>query len=90
VVEPVKKESNGSFTVLGSVNFVDMLKLITNEKPQENNIEEIPNTTVANWIMENLGRLPRAGEKLTWHYLTIMVKKVIKQRVVEVRVTLEA
>ena len=89
VVEPVKKDNYGNFTVLGSVNFGDMLESIADEDTKKYNIEEIPNTTVANWIMENLGRLPRSGEKLTWHYLTIKVLKVIKQRVMEVSVTVE-
>jgi CBS domain containing-hemolysin-like protein len=84
VVEPVKKESDGSFTVLGSVNFKDMLELITGDFGDE---EEMPDTTIANWILENLGRLPQINEILTWRHLTIRVLKVIKQRVMEVKVT---
>jgi CBS domain containing-hemolysin-like protein len=49
--------------------------------------EDIPQTTVGNWIMENLGRLPKAGESLTWQHLKISVLRVIKQRVMEVKVT---
>jgi CBS domain containing-hemolysin-like protein len=92
VVEPIKKMSDGSFIVLGGVNFKDMLEAVaprTNEDRQMPEIDEIPDTTVANWIMENLGRLPRAGEKLAWHYLTIAVSRVIRQRVMEVRVTVD-
>ena len=48
---------------------------------------EIPDTTVANWIMERLGRLPHVGETLNWEYLTIKVLKVVKQRVMEVKVS---
>ena len=101
VVEPVKKEKDESWTVLGSVHFGDMLKTITAEKQvmteshnseaahsEEYKIdeEEIPDTTVANWIMETLGRLPRSGESLCWKNLTIKVLRVIKQRVMEVKV----
>ena len=86
VIEPVKKAADGSFIVLGSENFKDMLEVIS----LDINKEEIPDTTVANWIMENLGRLPKPGETLSWHHLTIKVLKVIKQRVVEVKVTVEA
>jgi len=39
--------------------------------------------------MENLGRLPSIGEAISWNYLTIRVIKVIKQRVMEVQVTME-
>jgi CBS domain containing-hemolysin-like protein len=84
VVEPVKKESDGSFTVLGSVNFKDMLEVITGDFGDK---EDIPDTTIANWILENLGRLPQINEILTWRHLTIKVLKVIKQRVMEVKVT---
>jgi len=85
VVEPVKKESDGSFTVLGGVSFEDMLEAIAVDVEDE---EEIPDTTIANWIMEKLGRLPQINEILTWRYLTITVLKVIKQRVMEVKVTI--
>jgi CBS domain containing-hemolysin-like protein len=86
VVEPVKKGDDGSYTVLGGVYFRDMLEIITGEI---HNNDEIPDTTVANWFMENLGRLPFSGEVLSWHYLTITVLKVIKHRVMEVRVTVD-
>jgi len=84
VVEPVKKESEGSFTVLGGVSFEDMLEAIAVDVE---NKEDIPDTTIANWIMETLGRLPQINEILTWRHLTINVLKVIKQRVMEVKVT---
>ncbi len=52
-----------------------MLKTIALENSVNNehddDTDEIPDTTVANWIMENVGRLPRVREKLTWRYLTI-------------------
>jgi len=86
VVKPIKKTGEGVFTVLGKVSFKDMLKTAAGQLPQ---IDEIPDTTVANWIMETLGRLPRAGEEISWHYLKIVVLKIIKQRVTEVRVTVD-
>jgi CBS domain containing-hemolysin-like protein len=87
VVEPVKKESDGSFTVLGSVNFTGMLEKVTEGNMPD--IDEIPDTTIANWIMENLGRLPRTGETLTWHFLTIKVSRVLHNRVMEVKINLD-
>jgi len=58
-------------------------------RPLEQKIdkEEIPDTTVANWIMETLGRLPHIGEILTWEHLTIKALKLVKHRVMEVKVT---
>jgi CBS domain containing-hemolysin-like protein len=111
VVEPVKQDSDGSFTVLGSVNFGDMLKIIpapsiaangsllaadelqsedVHPERQKIDEEQIPDTTVANWIMENLGRLPRVNETLEFNDLAIKVSKVIKQRVMEVKVEVAA
>jgi len=104
IIESVKKISGRCFRVLGNVNFIDMLEAISKqiqrdkEKPQEeqpddndNENDSIPDTTIANWIMENLGRLPRVNEVLTWPgsklNLSIKVLKVIKQRVMEVEVT---
>ena len=86
VVRPVKKTGDGVFTVLGSVNFKDMLETVGGQLPGN---DEIPDTTVANWIMETLGGLPRPGETLYWQYLKIVVLKIIKQRVTEVRVTVD-
>jgi len=102
VVVPVKKDSEGNWTVLASLSFKDMLTAINkqripletkvnednHEENQENNKEEIPDTTIANWIMESLGRLPQTGEMVIWNYLAIKVSKVIKHRVMEVKVHL--
>lgn len=83
VVESVKKTGNGSYRVLGAVNFADMLKAVNNDLFDT---AEIPNTTIANWVMENLGRLPRAGEKLTWKNIIVIVSRVKRHRVLEVEV----
>ena len=102
IVEPVKKDSDGNWTVLAGLNFKDMLAAIdqkdeTDETKnnEDNNLEnikheeeDIPDTTIANWIMESLGRLPKTGEILTWRFLEIKVSKVIKHRVMEVKVHL--
>ena len=93
VREPVIKESDGSFRVLGGVNFSDMLEMISGEKELKSMTDnaaetedEIPDTTVANWIMENLGRVPKTGETLYWQDLSICVSKVLRQRVMEVKI----
>ena len=84
-VEPIKKNRNGSYRVMGSVNFADLLEVI--ELNKKDIKDEVPDTTIANWIMESLGRLPRAGEKLSWNNcLDIIVMRVLKSRVMEVAV----
>jgi putative hemolysin len=88
VVEPVKKTSDGGYRVLGNVNFSDMLEVVGLKDNGEIEYEDIiPDTTVANWVMEKFGRLPRSGEKLTWRNLTIYVTRVQRHRVMEVRVS---
>jgi len=99
VVETVKKLGDGSFIVLGSVSFKDMLEAVSQQAVSQQAVSwkaelpssgaEVPDTTVANWIMENLGRLPRTGEMLCWHCLTFNVLKVIKQRVMDVKITID-
>jgi len=86
VIEPVRKEKDGSFIILGSVNFRDMLKEVFQQNQYPEDEESIPDTTVANWIMETLGRIPKTDETLTWNALSIKVLKVIKHRVTEVRI----
>jgi CBS domain containing-hemolysin-like protein len=51
-----------------------------------NNVDELPNTTVGNWVMENSGALPRPGEEFTWGNLRIKISRVQRHRVVEVTV----
>jgi len=87
VVEPVKKIDENNFVVMGSVNFKDMLEYIT---AGSNNGEEIPETTMGNWIMEKLGGLPRRGDELSWGNLKIRVSRVVRQRVMEVIVAVDA
>jgi len=95
VIEPVKKSGNGSFRVMGNVNFSDMLEFIdlkdnnedVSEDTESSDLDTVPDTTITNWVMEKLGRLPRAGEILTWRHLTIIVTRVLRHRVMEVNVS---
>jgi len=83
VVEPVKKTSDGGYRVLGNVNFSDMLEYFELKDDDEN---AVPDTTIANWIMEKFGRLPRSGESLSWRHLSITITRVMRHRVMEVKV----
>jgi CBS domain containing-hemolysin-like protein len=94
VVEAVKKNADGSFLALGSVHFKDMLDAVCVKENDIDSVSEkqapLPETTIANWCMESLGRLPHTGEVFTWNYLTIKVLKVNKQRIVEVKITIDS
>jgi CBS domain containing-hemolysin-like protein len=52
--------------------------------------EEIPNTTVGSWVLENSGALPRIGEQFSWHNIHITVSRVQRHRVMEVTVSIRA
>jgi len=84
VVEPIKTAEDGSFIVLGSTNFRDMLEFID----AGNRVKDIPGTTIGNWIMENQGRLPQVGEEFIWNNLKIRVSGILRHRVIEVIVSL--
>jgi putative hemolysin len=84
VVEPFRRNADGSLSVLGSVKFQDMLEYM-DENSQEDG--EIPNTTVGSWVLENSGRLPRTGERIVWHNLQITVSRMQRNRVMEVTVS---
>ena len=99
IVEPVKKCADGSFTVLGSANLKEALDFINADIIAHNSIAEtdsggfpdaasdIPNTTVGNWIMENLGGLARTGDCFLWRNLQIQVSRVQRSRVMEARIS---
>jgi CBS domain containing-hemolysin-like protein len=48
--------------------------------------EDVPNTTVGNWVLETAGSLPRAKEEFTWRNLRITVTRVQRHRVMELQV----
>jgi CBS domain containing-hemolysin-like protein len=90
VVEPVKRNADGSFSALGGLQFQDMVDFI-GAKTSNNDLtegDEIPSTTIGNWVMETKGGPPRAGEQFDWHKLRIRVSRVQRHRVLEVVVTI--
>jgi CBS domain containing-hemolysin-like protein len=84
VVEPFRRNADGSLTVLGSVKFQDMLEHMNEKSPEDG---ELPNTTVGSWVLENSGRLPRTGERIVWHNLQITVSRMQRNRVMEITVS---
>ena len=111
VVEKVKQNTNGTFTVLGSANLHEMLDFIAEHSGRIPGADDSdntalssddylnsenspggeaavrPNTTVGNWVMENLGGLPRTGEQFSWRNLQIHTSRVLRHRVMEVTVS---
>jgi len=87
VIERVKLTDNGVFEVVASITFKDMLEEVLKDDAPDD--EEVPGMTVANWIMETLGRLPHMGEIIIWRYLSICISRVHRHRVMEVKVTVD-
>ncbi|MDR2953129.1 MAG: hemolysin family protein [Treponema sp.] len=85
--EHVKKTGDGAFIVQGKVGFSEMLEAVMDASARD---DGIPDTTVANWIIEALGRLPHPGEELAWRNLTIKASKVLRHRVMEVTVSVRS
>ncbi|MDR2718034.1 MAG: hemolysin family protein [Treponema sp.] len=83
VVEPFRRNADGSLSVLGSVKFQDMLEYM-NENPPED--DEIPHTTVGSWVLETSGSLPRPGDRFVWRNVQITVSRIQRNRVMEVTV----
>ncbi|MDR0494902.1 MAG: hemolysin family protein [Treponema sp.] len=86
VVEPFRRNEDGTYTVLGNVKFQDMLERVGAAAEYSPDDDGIPATTVGNWVLENSGGLPRAGEELSWRGLRISVSRVQKQRVMELTI----
>ncbi|MCL2066373.1 MAG: hemolysin family protein [Treponema sp.] len=86
VVESIKAAKDGSFFVMGNVNFIDMYDFLG----IKNSTEDIPDTTIGNWIMEKSGRLPQTGEEYLFHDIIIRVSKILQNRVMEVIVSFKA
>jgi len=84
VVEPFRRNADGSLNVLGSVKFQDMLEYMKETPPED---AETPHTTVGSWVLENSGSLPRLGERFVWHNIQITVSRLQRNRVMEVTVS---
>jgi len=76
--------SNGTFA---NESFADETSSDETSSDETSEEDSVPDTTITNWIMEKLGRLPRAGERLTWWHYTITVTRVLRHRVMEVKVS---
>jgi len=87
VVEPIKKINNGCYIVMANVYFKVMLEFIGTDNNTIGKGEEIPSTILGNWIMEKLGRLPHVGEGSQWNNLCIKASKIVRQRIMEIIIT---
>ncbi len=80
VIEEFKKLSDGSFLIDGTAELVNMQELL-------NLPGEFDSTTVSGWVIEQLERIPEAGDSFTFEHLSVRVTKVDSKRVLEISVT---
>ena len=79
VVEEYRALPDGGYLVDGGANLDDMLELFDIHK-------EYDPVTVNGWVLEELGRFPKAGDSFECDNLIVTVEKAEKRRATEVRV----
>jgi CBS domain containing-hemolysin-like protein len=85
VVETIAGRGDGTFRVLGNSNLEDMFDFFGIKK-DDAGFAAASKTTVGNWVMENIGGVPRTGDEFAVQNLGVRVSKVIRHRVMEITV----
>lgn len=76
-----QKVDDNTFLVSGSENLEDMF-----EEMDVETRDEFDSTSVGGWVTEQLGYIPKAGERFSYENLDITVTKANLKRVLEVKV----
>ena len=83
VVESFRKQSDGSFLVAAGADLSDLYDLFSIKG-------DCDASTVSGWVIDQLGRLPQAGDRFQAEGLDVTVTRVDHRRVLEVRVAVAA
>ena len=79
VVESIRRQSDGSYLIAASADLSDLFDLFSIK-------DDSDASTVSGWVIEQLGRLPQAGDHFTSEGLEVTVTRVDHRRVLEIRV----
>ncbi len=79
VTEEFVKNSDGSYLISCNANLDKMLELFHIE-------QEYESATVNGWVMEELGKIPEAGDTFSCHNLAVSVTKAEFRRAIEIHV----
>ena len=79
VVEQFRRQKDGSYLIDGSADLVRMYDLFSVTGVSDA-------STVSGWVLEQMGRIPQAGDRFQWEGLDVTVTRVEHRRVLEVRV----
>ena len=79
VIEQFQKQPDGSYLISCSADLTDLYDLFSIKGTCDAN-------TVSGWVMEQIGRVPAAGDRFQSEGLDVTVTKVEHRRVLEIRV----
>ena len=79
VIEEFKKQADGSYLISCSADLTDLFDLLSIS-------DECDANTVSGWVMEQVGRVPEAGDHFVADGLDVTVTKVDHRRVLEIKV----
>lgn len=79
VIEEFKKQADGSYLISCSADLTDLFDLFSIS-------DECDANTVSGWVMEQVGRVPEAGDHSVADGLDVTVTKVDHRRVLEIKV----
>ena len=79
VIEEFKKQADGSYPISCSADLTDLFDLFSIS-------DECDANTVSGWVMEQVGRVPEAGDHFVADGLDVTVTKVDHRRVLEIKV----
>lgn len=83
IVEKIKKQPDGSYLIACSTNLSDVFELA-------NIREECDADTVSGWVTDELGHIPRVGDRFVYENLEVTVKAIRRMRVLEIQVRILA
>jgi CBS domain containing-hemolysin-like protein len=81
VVESIIKVDEDTWKILGNVNLEEVRDFFSlNNEPGQRH------TTIANWVIETLGGVPKEGDSLDFNGFHLIVSKIKRHRIIEILV----
>ena len=89
--DPIVEITRDVYLVNGDETVQDTFDFIEFEVPQdeEEDKDRFTNLLMADWVCEQLGRIPERGDSFEYHNLTVLVNEVVHNRILKVRVDID-
>ena len=89
--DPIVEITRDVYLVNGDETVQDTFDFIEFEVPkdEEEDKDRFTNLLMADWVCEQLGRIPERGDSFEYHNLTILVNEVVHNRILKVRVDID-